>query len=408
MKKPSETTDVLLISHLTNVSQLTQNNDFYYGDLANNLKAAGISTHTILINHCRVGTESVKKICRTNTTILPVFQATSTELLNIVRLMMAALTIQKTQTTILNDHFIRLARVAQFGNRAIGDLRIGQMITQIISVMQPRVVIYTFEGHGWEKIVAKASHALTCSAHVIGYQHAVVFPGDKTLYHNSGGGTVPDHIFTSGHVTRRLLSNKLTFHKRQVTTLGSIKRKPGLPKPKFDANGTCLFAPEGTLREVHLMARFAIEAAKMYPNAEFVLRLHPVIDPTDIQSILRAWSALPSNFILSNNTLNLDLAAASWICYRGSTVAFQGVLAGLRPIYINPDNSEPSSNPFPKDINFQKCVKNSDDLVKILQEDHSYPNSGQSEIFKAVKFASGYFCPLNPDIAIQHIKNQLS
>ena len=275
LSTPEECADVLLISHLTNVAQLKQSNDFYYGELANNLREAGISTHTVLINHCRAGAESVTKSCRTNTTILPAFQTTSTEFINIMRLIKAARTIPTTQMFIPNDRFIRLAKAAQFGNRAIGDLRIGQMLSKFISAMQPRVVMHTFEGHGWEKILAAASHALPCPAHVIGYQHAVLFPGDKTLYHHNGSGTIPDHIFTTGDVTRRLLSSKLTFYNTQVSTLGSIKRKSKLPKPKFSAKGTCLFAPEGTLDEVRLMARFAIDTAKAHPSNEFTLRLHP-------------------------------------------------------------------------------------------------------------------------------------
>ena len=108
-----------------------------------------------------------------------------------------------------------------------------------------------------------------------------------------------------------------------MSTLGSIKRKSKLPKPKFSAKGTCLFAPEGTLDEVR-MARFAIDTAKAHPSNEFTLRLHPLMNPVEVRSMLEASSALPSNFILSTNSLDFDLAAKpSWICYRGSTVAFQ-------------------------------------------------------------------------------------
>ena len=115
------------------------------------------------------------------------------------------------------------------------------------------------------------------------------------------------------------------------------------------------------------------------------------MNPVEVRSMLEASSALPSNFILSTNSLDFDLAAASWICYRGSTVAFQGVLAGLRPIYVNPDRSEPCNNPFPRDIKFQQCVEDSDDLIKILKKDHNDPKSGQSEMLEAVEFAKGYF-----------------
>ena len=93
------------------------------------------------------------------------------------------------------------------------------------------------------------------------------------------------------------------------------------------------------------MAQLAIDAARLYPAQTFVLRLHPVINPSDFDSMIAAWPPIPPNFILSTAPLDNDLDAASWICYRGSTVAFQGILAGLRPIYLNPDDSVADNNP---------------------------------------------------------------
>ena len=95
----------------------------------------------------------------------------------------------------------------------------------------------------------------------------------------------------------------------------------------FQVHGSCLFAPEGTLEEVRIMAQLAIDAARQYPAQIFVFRLHPVINPSDFENIIAPWPSIPSNFILSTAPLDNDLNAASWICYRGSTVAFQGILA---------------------------------------------------------------------------------
>ena len=120
------------------------------------------------------------------------------------------MTLPSDGTSITNNRFRRLAKAAQFGSRAIGDFRIGQMISEIILTIKPRVIIHTFEGHGWERIVAATAHALPTPAHVIGYQHAVLFPGDKSFI-DHGGGTVPDHIFTTGETTRDILTEDIKF-----------------------------------------------------------------------------------------------------------------------------------------------------------------------------------------------------
>ena len=344
---------------------------------------------------------------RKKTTLLPAFRSPIDEFFGILRLINGAMTLPSDGTSITNNRFRRLAKAAQFGSRAIGDFRIGQMISEIILTIKPRVIIHTFEGHGWERIVAATAHALPTPAHVIGYQHAVLFPGDKSLYHDHGGGTVPDHIFTTGDTTRDILTEDIKFFQGQISSLGSIKYKSSPPNINFRAQGTCLFAPEGTLEEVRVMAQLAIDAARLNPAQTFVLRLHPVINPSDFNSMISAWQPIPSNFTLSTAPLDDDLDAASWICYRGSTVAFQGILAGLRPIYLNPDDSIADNNPVPESIKFQRCAGGPQDLINILHKDQDAPKEGREELPAALEFASGYFSLFRSDIAVTHIKNCL-
>lgn len=408
LRTPADSPDVVLISHLTNLHQLQEDTDFYFGNLADSLNRAGISTHTLLINHCRAGGSHAKLMIRNKTTLLPAFRSPIDEFFGILRLITAAITLPSDTASIKNNRFRRLAKAGQFGSRAIGDFRIGQMISEIISTIKPRVIIHTFEGHGWERIVGSTAHSLPHAVYVIGYQHAVLFPGNKSLYHDHGGGTAPDHIFTTGNTTRDILAKDLKFFHGQISSLGSIKHKSSPPNTDFHPHGTCLFAPEGTMEEVRIMARLAIDAARLCPTQKFVLRLHPVISPTHFDSMTSAWSPVPSNFILSLAPLDNDLDAASWICYRGSTVAFQGILAGLRPIYLNPDDSVDHNNPIPENIKFQRCASGPQDLIDILRKDQKASNGAREELHTALEFASGYFSPFRPDIAVKHIKHHLS
>ena len=407
LRTPTDNPDVVLISHLTNPDQLQEDTDFYFGNLAASLNQAGISTHTLLINHCRAGVSHAKLMNRNKTTLLPAFRSPIDEFFGVLRMIKAAITLPSDSASITNNRFRRLAKAGQFGSRAIGDFRIGHMISHIITATKPRVIIHTFEGHGWERIVGSTAHALPDAAHVIGYQHAVLFPGNKSLYHDHGGGTVPDHIFTTGNTTRDILAKDLTFFHGQISSLGSIKHTSP-SHTDFHPHGTCLFAPEGTLEEVRIMTRLAIDAARLYPAQRFVLRLHPVISQANFYRMTLAWSSVPSNFILSIAPLDNDLDAASWICYRGSTVVFQGIMAGLRPIYLNPDDSVANNNPIPENIKFQRCASGPQDLIDILRKDQKASNGGREELPTALEFASGYFSPFRPDIAVAHIKHHLS
>ena len=89
------------------------------------------------------------------------------------------------------------------------------------------------------------------------------------------------------------------------------------------------------------------------------------------------------------------------------TVAFQGILAGLRPIYLNPDDSAANNNPIPENIN-KRCALDPQDLIDILRKDQKASNGAREELHTALEFASGYFSPFRPDIAVKHIKHHLS
>ena len=161
------------------------------------------------------------------------------------------------------------------------------------------------------------------------------------------------------------------------------------------------------MNEVRLMAEICIDAANQYPTQSFILRLHPVIDPSKVNDMLSSWSPCPPNFKLSVSSLDDDLQKASWLCYRGSTVAFQGILAGLRPIYLDPDNSYLDNNPVPKNIKLQRVVRNIDELICILKQDQSCPNTGNDELQEGRKIAANYFSPFCPNIVVDHVKSIL-
>ena len=212
LRPPTQETDVLIISHLLAKSHVYRETDFYFGNLRD-AEAENMKTHIVLINHCRADKRHLSMLDQTKRTVLPAFYSPSHEIKNVARLFLASMTLPKYNDEPPNTHFLRLARAAQFGGRAIGDFRIGKMIANIIEMTQPSVVIHTYEGHGWEKIMTGAAHSLPSPAHVIGYQHAVLSPGDKSIYYNHGGETAPDHIFTTGEFTRNEIQKNILFQK---------------------------------------------------------------------------------------------------------------------------------------------------------------------------------------------------
>ena len=407
LRPPTQEMDVLVISHLIDKSHLDKETDFYFGNLGDVFEETNIKAHIVLINHCHADSRHLSMLNQTKKTVLPAFYSPSHEIKHIGRLLLASMTLPKDRDKSVNKNFLRLARVAQFGGRAIGDFRIGKMIAEFIEVTQPRIVIHTYEGHGWEKIATSAAHSLPNRAHVIGYQHAVLSPGDKSIFHNHGGETAPDHIFTTGEFTRNELQKNMLFLKHHITAVGTFKNVTNRSGYTFKPNGTCLFAPEGTLDEIEILTRVAVNAARLDPTRKFVLRLHPVINSLQAQKIFSRFMPFSANFIVSARTLDEDIKAASWICYRGSSVSLQGILAGLRPIFIGSDSDEYQNNPIPRDIAYLRVSRDANELISILRRDKKCPMLARQELVEARNFANQYFMPFKQKVIINHINRHM-
>ena len=110
------------------------------------------------------------------------------------------------------------------------------------------------------------------------------------------------------------------------------------------------------------------------------------------------------NFRVSDAGLDADLSSASWLCYRGSTVALQGMQSGLRPIYFDADNSAEFNDPIPDYVHFRRRIKNAPELVKLIKADQHDIAGVQAELNEAIEFAQNYVMPLDANEMIKRLK----
>ena len=105
------------------------------------------------------------------------------------------------------------------------------------------------------------------------------------------------------------------------------------------------------------MAKFVLNVARISEKQKFILRLHPVLSEHKVKKILGRFGPFPRNFLFSDSKFDTDMEASSWVCYRGSSMAVQGIMNGLRPIFIDADNSFETNDPLPSNLDFRKVVK---------------------------------------------------
>ena len=171
---------------------------------------------------------------------------------------------------------------------------------------------------------------------MIGYQHTVLVPGVRNINSRIGEGADASHILTAGRITYDMLLQQSEFTAEYITMAGSPKAmtraKPGLQS----FNGTVLGAPEGQLSEVKIIADWLLAGAVVFPEINFVLRLHPLTSKCLVTKACPELETAPENFTISDEDLTRDLLRASDPISRLKR-CLECINENIRPIFVDVD-----------------------------------------------------------------------
>jgi len=339
--KLSNSSDVLIISHIINVKDAGQENDFYYGDLSERLKSSGISSTIALINHTsKTSTSLAKKFEQLGKNhivfnkiigFVNEYKFLKKSQLEALRLNGVAL---KNFQNIYGDVAKHAADLTRQGH-SIGALRLGEQIRELVTKIQPKVIIVTYEGHSWERLAFSASKSVLPNILCIGYQHTTVFYMQHALQRMLGDSYDPDLILTSGEISKNRLKENSNLSQIKIDIMGTPKsfniQTSKIPNKKI----YCIVLPEGLDSECFLLFSYSLRCAILMPNIEFIWRMHPIMDFKKFTRKFPIFKHLPPNISISNQTINIDLKIANIALYRGSTSIIQAVAFGIKPVYLN-------------------------------------------------------------------------
>ena len=330
-------TDCVIISNILNNSKNKKYEDIYFGDLKHLLSDEDISTVKIYRNFTNKDSQTLSKshefkedIILSKTTYI--FK----ELTYLAKTIYSFFNLK----IFSNNEFIKENFNFLDFLTIPNNLRLGDQVCELISTIKPKLIIFTFEGHAWERILISKLKKISPNTIIAGYQFTSLIKNQNSIYRKVKDEFKPDIIFTTGEITKKIIQNNIDD--MQIEIIGSSKNfkiNDNQNKLKKNNQDNFLFVPEGIEYEIEEMLNFCIILAEKFTKKKFRFRFHPLID---IKKFLNENSFTEkleklNNVIVSDQDLDSDILISEYIIFRGSSVVFNALLNDKTPIYLNTD-----------------------------------------------------------------------
>lgn len=222
-------------------------------------------------------------------------------------------------------------------------LRLCYEIKKIISIYSPKIILFTFEGHAWERALIKTIRDIDENIFIVAYQFSPITKFHYSIFYDYNKIYLPNLIANSGNITNHIFK-KIYKNKIQCKILGSSKYRNVIIKQKKDIQ--ILICPENLPHQLNEMLSISIKLSNYYKNIKFRFRFHPTIDAYSKFNYLKKIKDIESNLIISTDSLNNELIRCSHIIYRSTAVSIEALSYGVLPIYLNTFNRGIDENPL--------------------------------------------------------------
>ena len=401
--------DIIIISHFINKKHMRDEDDFYFGSLPKKLLKEDLKTNIFLINHTKISSQIIENSWINS----DVNRYVSSRCLNFrdeVRIILNGFKILLNlffKSNINKDIVNRvrfLTSVEAISPASLDAERIARQLESYVKKTKPKVIIFTFEGHAWERLVIQKVKNLNIRVLCIAYVHTLAFPNQHASITNFQNQFMPDFILVTGNETKKIFEKNL-LSSIPIKVLGSLKKMSVCKKPDKKEKVKILILPEAFSSETNLLLNLGLKLAKQHKNVYVRIRRHPnMLDLADQYKKLLQSKKI-NNIKVSTYTLSKDIDWSSHALYRGSTSIIQAVSSGVLPIYYRLKN-ELTIDPLFNKEDRSYYVSSIADISLML--DNWKKMSSKQEIKRKrefIQFCKNLVQPLNINVLKKVIEN---
>jgi len=279
------------------------------------------------------------------------------------------------------------------------NLRLYFFMRAILKEMRPSTLHFTWEGHAWERLAIRAAREVSPRAICVGYQHTVLFPNAIGPFRSLGKLHDPDEIWTVGRQNYKRLTSAWASRGVRISIYGSPRHRRFPLREATKKKPLCIVAPEGFMSEASRLFLFGKEVAKRFPAIQFRFRSHPILPFGAVAKRNPSLSQLPSNVEISDQAKPNDLTQARWFIYRGTSLVFEALAAGAKPLYVGKKN-ELSIDPLEKLKKWKRVLGRPQEAKQVFKKDLlPHPKKTWQELRMAKKWGADYFMKEKPQLA---------
>jgi hypothetical protein len=402
----TKNSDIIFITNVVTAKNLkfrkNINNDFVFGNIISHLRNI-YNVKVFYINNTTINSRRIFENFKTNRSILIL-----KKILKFSEEILILLSQFKELKNLTINFFFKKINFYEsllilndlFSYETRNNIRLKIQFEKLLKIYSPKIVVTSFEGYCWEKIVFNLCKSINgIDIKTIGYQNAGIIKNQVSICRKYKKNYNPDYILTSGNINLSFFY-KFFPKKKRLFEVGSNRSSTNnknkiLNKFLYNKKNitNCLVIPEGTNEETKSLFDFSYSLAKSFPKLNFILRVHPQVNLNKFTKkffIFNKYKYL-KNITFSNNLFNDDLKKSQIILYRGSTGVVTGVLNGLFPIYYRQPKESINIDPIFKLKKLRQVISDEKDLSKIL---NTFFTISAKDIEIGIIFCKKYFTNL--------------
>lgn len=394
---------ILFVSHLTNIHQLTSEDDPYFGKIPKHCHEQISRAMTFRINHLprrrKIAHDIPRLIVDTGRWSISagtkIFGKCLKESLNLL-----CLSFHESDPEY--RRFLQFLACTQVDRKTLEGLRLSHHIEDLALTVAAEHIFFTYEGYAWERAMICRLRKLNPNIKMLAYQHAVISGRHRAINKSFGPSIDPDLILASGTYMPKRLICEGDFRRDHFTIIGSPKAAVRIEATEQDGS-TLLAVPQGFVSETIILANYLAKTAKLLPNVRCRLRLHPGLPWAKVRKKVLHWDDKLRNLEVSCMTLEDDIKSSSWVLYRGSSAIINAISCGRCPIYIDVDSDNIFSDIIPYEVHWRWIAQTPEEVAELLAQYKKTEDAwGKPSRKAAMKFAREYYTPLDFE-KIEHI-----